>query len=86
MKKVIQIIPNVGYGDAVGNDTVAITKVLAEMGYETGIYSKAIDKRLNEPLVHDFSKLPKSTLPAFSPKLSTCSITLLKTSGLYCGG
>lgn len=59
MKKVIQIIPSIAYGDAVGNDCLAISKVLSEMGYETGVYAKVIDKRMNEPLVHEFSRLPR---------------------------
>ena len=57
--KVIQIIPNLGYGDAVGNDAVAIAKVIGELGYETGIYAKVIDKRIKAPFVRNISELPK---------------------------
>ena len=59
MKRVIQIIPSVGYGDAVGNDCLAIAKALSAMGYKTGVYAKVIDKRIREGLVQDFSKLPR---------------------------
>ena len=56
--KIIQVLPELKYGDAVGNDAIAICKVIEDMGYETGIYSEAIDKRLSGPYYH-LSKLPK---------------------------
>lgn len=57
--KVIQLIPNLRCGDAVGNDAIEIAKVISGMGYETGIYAKVIDKRIKESFARDISKLPR---------------------------
>ena len=57
--KIIQVIPDLHYGDAVGNDAMALCDVIAGMGYETGIYANIIDKRVASPLYHKMSKLPK---------------------------
>ncbi len=43
--KVIQILPTLAYGDAVGNNTVAIRNNLKKLGYETMIYAQNIDPR-----------------------------------------
>ena len=56
--KIVQILPELKYGDAVGNDAVAVCNVIAEMGYETGIYAERIDERLVGPY-YNISKLPK---------------------------
>lgn len=40
--RVIQILPSLAYGDAVGNDTIALKNVLKDMGYETQIYAEDI--------------------------------------------
>ena len=55
--KIIQLLPELKYGDAVGNDAIAICNVLSEMGFETGIYADKIDKRLEGPY-YPTSKLP----------------------------
>ncbi len=48
--KIIQLLPTLAFGDAVGNDTLALMNVIADMGYETGIYAEAVqgikDKRV----------------------------------------
>lgn len=56
--RIIQILSELKYGDAVGNDAIAVCKVIEEMGYETGIYSEKIDDRLSGPY-YDISKLPR---------------------------
>lgn len=56
--KMIQLLPTVAYGDAVGNDTLAIDKILREMGYETGIYAENIDPRLPEGTAAPISQMP----------------------------
>lgn len=40
MMKIIQLLPTISYGDAVGNDVIALGKKLKELGYETGIYMR----------------------------------------------
>ena len=44
--KVIQMLTTISYGDAVGNDVLALHRVILRMGYETGIYAENIDLRL----------------------------------------
>lgn len=44
--KILQILPCLAYGDAIGNDTIALDGAMKEMGYEAEIYAEAIDKRL----------------------------------------
>lgn len=44
--RVIQVLPTMAYGDAVGNDTMALYYTLKEMGFDTKIYAENIDKRL----------------------------------------
>ncbi len=82
--RIYQILPELRYGDAVGNDARALCQVISEMGYKTGIYAIRIDKRLNSPMYRKISKLPRlskddiiifnhcsgSELSAMLPKLS----------------
>ena len=44
--RIIQFLPTLAFGDAVGNDTVALQKAMKELGYETKIYAEAVDQRL----------------------------------------
>jgi len=57
--KIIQMLPTMSYGDAVGNDVLALHNVLVKNGYETGIYAENIDPRLPEELVKKISEMPK---------------------------
>lgn len=57
--KIIQILPTLSYGDAVGNDTRSIGRLLKNMGYETQIYAENIDARLPRGTAHSITKLPR---------------------------
>lgn len=57
--RIFQIMPELKYGDAVGNDAVAVCKVISEMGYDTAIYAEKIDPRLRDSKYRYYSKLPK---------------------------
>ncbi len=46
--KVLQVLPTLAFGDAVGNHTRALELLLKDMGYETEIYALSIDKRLGK--------------------------------------
>ncbi len=61
--KVIQITPALAYGDAIGNDTLAIRNILLEAGFETGIYAGMIDRRIPEGTAKPVEKMPR-----FSPE------------------
>lgn len=57
--KVIQLLPTISYGDAVGNDTVQLHNLFISWGYDTKIYAENIDSRINPDIVAHYSKLPK---------------------------
>ena len=40
--KVLQLLPTLAMGDAIGNDVRALDKVIRGMGYQTGIYAEAV--------------------------------------------
>jgi len=44
--RIVQMLPTVAYGDAVGNDTLALYNALVENGFKTAIYAENIDSRL----------------------------------------
>ena len=46
--RIVQMLPVLSYGDAIGNDVIAIDRMLRSNGYETGIYAMIIDRRLLE--------------------------------------
>lgn len=56
--KIIQMLPTISYGDAVGNDVMALGRAIAKMGYETGIYAENIDPRLPEGLAGGIHTVP----------------------------
>jgi glycosyltransferase involved in cell wall biosynthesis len=58
--KVLQVLPTLAFGDAVGNHTRALELLLKDMGYETEIYALSIDKRLGKDkakYIEDFPSL-----------------------------
>ena len=44
--RIVQMIPVLAFGDAVGNDILAIRDILAGAGYRTEIYTEAVDRLL----------------------------------------
>ena len=44
--KVIQVLPTLAYGDAVGNETIAFYHVLENAGFDTEIYTERLDPRI----------------------------------------
>jgi len=51
--KVVQLLPVMSYGDAIGNDVLAIRSVIRNMGYPSDIYADAIGPHLeNENIIH----------------------------------
>ncbi len=51
--RIIQFLPTLAFGDAVGNDTVALQNAMRELGYETTIYAEAVDQRLPKGTASD---------------------------------
>lgn len=55
--RIIQIVTTLAFGDAVGNDTIALKKAIEDMGYDTAIYAENIDSRLPKNTAHHIGKL-----------------------------
>lgn len=51
--KIVQFLPTLAFGDAVGNDTVALQRAMRELGYETEIYAEVVDQRLPKGTASD---------------------------------
>lgn len=63
--KIIQLLPTMAYGDAVGNDTLAIRDIIRSMGYQSDIYAEGIGPNLeNQNICHfgDLSVKPADIL------------------------
>lgn len=61
--RIVQVLPSMAYGDAIGNNAIALNKKISQMGYKTDIYAERIDSRLPFGLVHyiaEMSKLDKA--------------------------
>ena len=37
--RIVQLLPTLSFGDAIGNDTIALKGAIKEMGYATEIYA-----------------------------------------------
>lgn len=57
--RIVQILPVLAFGDAVGNDTRALKDALLEAGYDTEIYASVIDERLPEGTAQPYDMLEK---------------------------
>lgn len=55
--RIIQLLRNLSYGDAIGNDVLAIDKALKSMGYNTEIYAEFIDSRLPSQTAYPVNRL-----------------------------
>lgn len=55
--KIIQLLPTLSFGDAVGNDTTALKGAIAAMGYDTMIYAENIDARIPKNTARNISRL-----------------------------
>ena len=57
--RLFQLVPVLGYGDAIGNDTLAIRDVIRHMGITTDIYyTDRVDKRFPEGTARPVGEMP----------------------------
>lgn len=56
--KILQFIPTIAFGDAVGNDTIALRRVIEEMGYETGIFAESVVPPLDKSVALTIKDMP----------------------------
>ena len=57
--KIYQIVESLNFGDAIGNDIVAIKHVIEDMGIATEIYANSVAAKVKEPGVYRISEMPK---------------------------
>lgn len=57
--RIFQLLPSLSFGDAVGNDTLAMKELIASMGVETEIYALDIGKKLPEKCAKNFLDMPE---------------------------
>lgn len=55
--RVIQLLPTLSFGDAIGNDTLALKEAIARMGFRSEVYAENIDKRLPADSAKSVGKL-----------------------------
>jgi glycosyltransferase involved in cell wall biosynthesis len=56
---IYQIVETLNFGDAIGNDIVAIKHVIEEMGLETAIYANYVSPKVKEPGAFRIANMPK---------------------------
>lgn len=56
--RIIQVLPTLCFGDAVGNDIIALKRLIAERGFKTQIYAENIDSRLPVGAAVSVTKIP----------------------------
>lgn len=56
--RIYQVIPTLAYGDAVGNDTVALKQLISSLGYKTDIFAESIVSPYNEKTAKKISQMP----------------------------
>ena len=44
--RIVQMLPTLAYGDAIGNNVIAINDALVSAGYDTDIFAEGIDKKI----------------------------------------
>lgn len=59
--RVVQLLPTLSYGDGVGNDVLAIDRILKENGYNTMVYAENIDNRIVPGIARHIKKMPAMT-------------------------
>lgn len=57
--RIIQLLSTIAFGDAVGNDTIAIQQLIEGLGYDTDIYAQNIDPRLKKGTAKKINHLTK---------------------------
>ena len=57
--RIVQLLPTMAMGDAIGNDVLALSTVIRNMGFQTGIYAETVDRRLPEGTAFPVEKMPR---------------------------
>lgn len=54
--KIYQLLPVLSYGDAIGNDVIALYNIIKEAGYDTHIYAETVDVRISSEICSEISQ------------------------------
>ena len=54
--RIVQMLPTLSYGDAIGNEVLAIDRYLKKRNIQTMIYARNIDTRIMPHLARTFDK------------------------------
>ena len=57
--RIIQLLPTLSFGDAVGNDALEVDRAIRKKGIETAIYAENIDRRLPAGTAQPYNRFPK---------------------------
>ena len=57
--RIVQLVPTVAYGDAVGNDAIALKQVLKSIGCDTEIYSESVVPPLDRHTALNVKEMPE---------------------------
>lgn len=57
--RIIQVLPTIAYGDAIGNDTIALKQAIESLGYETAIYAERVAEPLKNKTAFFISDMPR---------------------------
>lgn len=84
--RIVQLLPTLAYGDAIGNDVIELDKLLKNLGYDTKIYTQNIGKDIDASLVDKsevlFQQIQADDIVIYH--LSTGSILNDKIKQLHC--
>lgn len=54
--RIVQILPVLAFGDAIGNHTLALADALSRNGYRNCIYAEALDSRVSRKNIYEFKE------------------------------
>lgn len=59
--RIIQILPVLAFGDAIGNHTLALAEAFTRHGYQNQIYAEQLDSRVSGKNIHEYREYVQQT-------------------------
>ncbi len=82
--RIIQMLPTLAFGDAIGNTTVTLHETLKKNGYQAEIYAEVVDSRLPEGTAKEIKYYEEKPDDIILYHLSTGSDLNYKISQYQC--
>lgn len=82
--RILQILPRLSHGDAIGNDALAIDKLLKDRGYDTEIYCAEADSLLPEGIAKPYVEYRQEADDTIIYHMSTSSPLNREVADLSC--